>query len=87
MQPSQNSGHSFQTLSPLLEKGDKRVWPARLSTGSVVWLTTMWWRQTSDFVFFNFFHKCFTDILSRKKQCFVVYFVAIKTFILLLIYR
>ena len=29
MRPSQNSGHSFQTLSPLLEKGHKRVWPAR----------------------------------------------------------
>ena len=30
MQPSQNSGHSFQTPFPLLEKGDERVWPARL---------------------------------------------------------
>ena len=31
MQSSQNSGHSFQILSPFLEKGDKRVWPVRLT--------------------------------------------------------
>ena len=32
MQLSQNTGHSFQTLFPHLEKGDERVWAARLSS-------------------------------------------------------
>ena len=33
---------------------------------SVVWLTTMWWRQTSHFVFFSFFSQVLIAILSRQ---------------------
>ena len=47
---SQNSGHGFQTLFPLLEKGNERVWPVKLISAMVLQVNN---KQKLEFVVAN----------------------------------